>query len=163
MPAGDNAFWSDVADILRPPAVKLVQQAAQPMTSGAATAMTFGAGSEEYDYPGLHDVATNTTRITVTKAGRWEFKGTVQIANTTAVVSMSAHIAKNGAAQQPAFPRVRHSGAGSTVAAFASTTLEMAVGDYAELIGVQSSGVSLNTQASGGVNSTFEGRYVGAI
>lgn len=163
MAAGDKALWSDVADIVRPPAVKLVAQAVQALSSGVNTALTFGAGSEEYDYPGLHDVATNTSRITVTKAGRWEFKGTVQIANTTAVTSMSATIGKNGAMVQPAFGRIRHSGAGSTVAASVVTVIEMAVGDYAELYGVQSSGVSLNTQAGGGVNSTFEGRYVGAI
>ena len=44
MPAGDNAYWSDVANLVNKPLVRLVQQAADTFTTAVTRSLSFGAG-----------------------------------------------------------------------------------------------------------------------
>jgi cytoskeletal protein RodZ len=162
MAAGDRIFWSDVADIIRPPGVRLVQQAAQSIASAVNTALTWGAGSEERDTHNLHDTTTNPSRVTVAKTGRYQVFLTANMAAVTTISVIAATIAKNGVVQQP-LPRTKPNTATSTtLSAFAEAELDMTAGDYVEGMVSQTSGGAVNTQASGGVNSTFEVRYVGS-
>lgn len=164
MAAGDIIFWSDIADAIRPPVVRLVQQAAQSMANATNTAITFGAGSEEIETHPWHDTAANTSRITPTKAGRYRVKGTVSVAANTTVSLLAAFIAKNGVAVQP-FSRSKPAVvSASTVSHDVSAIVELnGTTDYVEVYGNQTSGGALNTQASGGVNGTLELEYIGLI
>lgn len=163
MAAGDKALWSDVQDIIRPPAVRLVQQASQSLASAVNTALTWAAGSEEYDTHNLHDVSTNNTRVTIAKTGRYQAYFCGNMASTTTVSVLTATIAKNGAVVQP-LPRTKPNTATSTtLSAQVLATIECTAGDYLEAMLSQTSGGAVSTQAGGGVNSTFEVRYVGAI
>jgi hypothetical protein len=161
MAAGDIIFWSDVADAIRPPITRLVQQAVQSAANATNAAITFGAGSEEIDTHGFHDTAVNPTRITPTKAGRYRAAGTVNMAATGAVTILAAFIGKNGASVQP-FVRMKPNATASTPASSATAIVEMnGTTDYVELFVNQTSGGALNTQASGGVNSVLELEYLG--
>lgn len=161
MAAGDIIFWSDVADAIRPPITRLVQQAVQSCANATNAAITFGAGSEEIDTHSFHDTAVNTTRITPTKPGRYRAVGTVNMASSGAVTILAAFIGKNGASVQP-FHRAKPNATASTPASSASAIVEMnGTTDYVELFVNQTSGGALNTQASGGVNSVLELEYLG--
>jgi hypothetical protein len=161
MAAGDVILWSDVADAIRPPITRLVQQAVQSLANATNAAITFGAGSEEIDTHSFHDTAVNTSRITPTKPGRYRAVGTVNVASSGAVTILTAFIGKNGLAVQP-FARSKPGTAATTTAAAVSAIVEMnGTTDYVELWGNQTSGGALNTQASGGVNSVLELEYLG--
>lgn len=163
MPAGDRMFWSDVADSIRPPIVRLVQQALQAMANATNVALTFTAGSEEIDTHNYHDTTTNPSRITPAKAGRYRVYGCVQVASTGALTILTAYIGKNGVAVQP-FKRSKPGAAATTCAQDVQAIVELnGSSDYVELYGNQTSGASLNTQASGGVNSTLELEYLGPL
>lgn len=161
MAAGDVIFWSDVADAIRPPVVRLTQQAAQSLANATSAPITFGAGSEEIDTHGWHDTTTNPARITPTKAGRYRVQGTVNVASSSAVTILYATIGKNGATLQP-LPRQKPAATVTTTSAQVSAIVELnGTTDYIELYGNQTSGGALNTQASGGVNSVLELEYIG--
>jgi hypothetical protein len=161
MAAGDIIFWSDVADAIRPPVTRLVQQAVQSCANATNVQITFGAGSEEIDTHGFHDTAVNTNRITPTKAGRYRVVGTVNMASSAAVTILAAFIGKNGLSVQP-YVRAKPAATATTNAASASAIVELnGTTDYVELWVNQTSGGALNTQASGGVNSALELEYLG--
>lgn len=162
MAAGDIIFWSDVADAIRPPVTRLVQQAAQSLANGANAAITFGAGSEEIDTHSFHDTSTNTTRITPTKAGRYRVRVTVAVAANSTVSLLTAFVGKNGASVQP-FSRSKPAVvSASTISHDAEAIVELnGTTDYVEGYANQTSGGALNTQASGGVNSVLELEYIG--
>lgn len=162
MAAGDIIYWSDVADAIRPPVTRLVQQASQSCANAANTAVTFGAGSEEIDTHGFHDTSVNTARITPTKAGRYRVKGTVNMAAQNTVSLLTAFIGKNGASVQPFSRSKPGTVSTSTVAHDAEAIVELnGTTDYVELYVNQTSGGALSTQASGGVNSVLELEYIG--
>jgi|ERR1700754_10862 len=162
MAAGDIIFWSDVADAIRPPVVRLTQQAAQSLANAANGAITFGAGSEDIDTHGFHDTTTNTSRITPTKAGRYRVKGTVALSAQNTVSLFAVFIGKNGTSVQP-FSRSKPGVVStSTLSHDAEAIVELnGTTDYVEVYANQTSGGALNTQASGGVNSTLELEYIG--
>lgn len=160
MAAGDKAFWSDLANAINPPTVRLIQQAAQSMGNSAAVAITFGAGSEDIDTHGFHDTVTNNTRITPTVAGRYELIGTVLVASGT-LSQLAAVFRKNGGNIAPLMvvrpdPAAASSGIQVTATATANGST-----DFFELIGIQTSGGALNTNLAGAQVCTFECRYTG--
>lgn len=136
MPAGDNAFWSDVARALDPPMGRLLQTTVQSgIASAAATAATFGAGSEDLDTHGFHDTAVNTSRVTPNVAGWYRVNGGVALAGATDYTSIEVRVRKNGATNLA--PATKYSsGAGSlTQVAVASALVSCnGSGDYFELV-----------------------------
>jgi hypothetical protein len=156
MAAGDKAFWSDLANAVNPPIVKLVQQATQLIS--AAVALTFGAGSEEIDTHNFHDPATNPSRITPTVPGTYRVTATLNMQAGT-YSSLLMVFRKNGANTTP-LVTYRPDPASATAAA-QLTTLLTANGttDYFEII-VQTTPAGTTSIASGGVQaSTFECEY----
>lgn len=101
MAAGDIALWTDIANLVNRPFVRLVQQAAQSIPSNASTALTFGAGSEIYDSHNMHDTVTNNTRITPTVPGWYRLTVTYWSAGATTMTAMYAAVAKNGVQVDP--------------------------------------------------------------
>ena len=161
MAAGDITYWSDVANAIRPPLVRLVATAVQALADNTAVALTFAA--EEIDTHGFHSTVTNTSRVTPTVAGYYEVTGTVFFeAQTTPVVS-SAWIRKNGTDNKPAAGRdvpgaqafSLHTGA--TLISMNGTT------DYVELMAQQDSAGADNTNQSIQFSSVLEVKYVSAL
>ncbi len=160
MGAGDKARWEDLADLLDPPTVRLVGQAAQSLANGTNTALTYGAGSEEIDSHNLHDTTTNPSRILLGKAGVWDVYISTNLASNTTVSNMSHNIVKNGASYQP-FVRNQPVAATSTTKGMTTThaLVESDGDDYVEHFATQTSGGAINTQNTGGVNCVFEAMW----
>ncbi|GAA0494702.1 hypothetical protein Ade02nite_19870 [Paractinoplanes deccanensis] len=147
------------------PLVRLQQMAAQSLASNTATAITFGASSEEIDTHGFHDTASNTSRITPTLAGYYRFTGTVWYAADTDVISYFAMLAKNGSIFAPRNEIVLPSTATSSLPRSANVTAIQAANgtsDYFELLGqqLQAAAGSLNTNIGGSLSSLFECEYL---
>lgn len=166
MPAGDNAFWSDVQYAVNPPTVRLVQQAAQTLNNGANAEITFGAGSEEEDTHGFHDTSTNNQRVTPTIPGRYRCRGHVHVAagggNLTQVV---AGLAKNGSRVAPqAVVRPDPTGAAASAASEALIRCNGTT-DYITVVAQQqnSAAGTRDTSVSAPFQSTLEVVYEGPL
>jgi hypothetical protein len=164
MPAGDKAFWSDVANLVNKPMCRLTQQAAgvQSLASNVQVAITFGAGSEDYDSLNFHDTVTNNSRVTPNVAGWYRATGMLWLAGATTTTSFWAAIAKNGTLIQ--LNRIRPDAAVGTAPSAQVTTLAQMNGstDYLEMIGLQvDSGAAARSTVTGvGTNCTLEVEYV---
>lgn len=162
MAAGDLAIWADVADAVRPPMTKLVQQALQALANATNVAITFAAGSEEIDTHNWHDVVTNNTRVTVTKTGRYRIDATVAVAASATVTGLTVAIWINGSSIQPVI-RWKPNATSTATSAYTSALVELTAGQYVECVANQASGGALNTQASGGINSVLQVQYLGPL
>ncbi len=153
---GDIIYARDV----NRPVTRLVQQAAQSLANSTDTALTFGAGSEDFDLGGWHSETTNNTRITPTIPGYYQVVGTVFLAASSAVTSCIATIAKNGTVQAP---RSRMKPGANNLSGTSTVTVTLYLNgttDYVELIGQQTSGGALNTNVGGSFASVFEVQLV---
>jgi hypothetical protein len=138
MAAGDKSFWSDVANAISPPQGRLVQQAAGVQTgivSGTATAVTFGAGSEDLDTNNFHDTATNNSRVTPTVAGWYRVHGAIALAGATDYTILEAFIRKNGSTGLPPAYRSTGASASAQTLVFGTSALVQCNGstDYFEI------------------------------
>lgn len=162
--AGGNIQASDITALQAfttgKPICRLIQQAAQSFTSGATTALTFGAGSEEVDTHGFHDTASNTARITPTVAGWYTFRGTyVTSAIPATIQNRSVQFRKNGATLIA--PAGRDNASIASVTASLSTAafvLMNGSSDYMELTASQanSGAAAVNTSIATQLTSVFE-------
>jgi hypothetical protein len=100
--AGDPILASTINDLIRygpaKPMCELQQQAAQTLTSGTSTILTFGTGSEIYDDLNWHDVTTNPSRVTPTIAGRYKVTVRPAIQFNQITTAINAFTSKNGTA-----------------------------------------------------------------
>jgi hypothetical protein len=159
MAAGDKAYWSDVANAINPPLVRLVQQAGQSIPDATQTALTFGAGSEDIDTHGFHDTVTNNTRITPNVAGYYEFRGVYYTGAPTTPVSIDASFRKNGSTSIPSGERV-NSGAIATGVMATCTQPMNGSTDYMEFMAFQDSSGAVNTNVSARFTSYVECEYI---
>lgn len=144
-----------VADLTNPYALprRITQVRATAATTYANSTWTAVAfATNDIDDDGMHSTVTNTTRLTATRAGRYELAGGV--GHTTAstagrrgarwVVNGSATALPAGAVLEPAI-----NPATSGLAQAARTVVvALAVGDYVELQAFQDSGGSQSTNAA---------------
>jgi len=117
-------------------------------TSGTPQVVTFD--TEVWDFGGLHSTSVNTGRITVPSdaGGTYDIGGHVQFAaNATGYRELQLRV--NGTTTI-ATNRVMNLGAGDATRVTIHTSYLLAVGDYVELLVVQSSGGALNY--SGGLS-----------
>jgi len=90
----------------RPPVVRLAQKAAQSIPNATATAITYGASSEELKLNGSttwHNVAVNNTRITPTISGIYEVRVTTSMDTAAGgnYTQVAAAVGKNGTRISP--------------------------------------------------------------
>ncbi len=137
--------------------VRLIQQSGQSLASGAATAITFGAASEDVDTAGWHDESTNNTRITPTVAGYYTFTGLVVFPANTDYTSHQATFRKNGSTTLPSAVRYGPNATSSFrgIELTLDGLLMNGSTDYLELMGSQDNGAaaSRTTPSSGGSTS----------
>jgi hypothetical protein len=158
---GDPVYAADINQILGKPMVKLIAQASQNLADNTAVALTFGAGSEEFDTHGFHDETTNPTRITPSVAGYYRLRGAVYLPSRADYVTTYLAIYKNGAAGAPiSRPGVSTS---SGVRSAEGEALFTANGttDYFEAVAFQdnTANATAATNASGGFSCYFEAEW----
>jgi hypothetical protein len=137
------------------PLVRLVAQSAQSLADNVATAITFGASSEDIDTHGFHDTTTNPSRITPNVAGYYRaVAAAVFEAQTTAVVSQT-YVRKNGSTNMAAAGRTAP---GTQAFSLMASVIVSCNGttDYVEMVMQQDSAGADNTNASVFLSSTFE-------
>jgi hypothetical protein len=131
--------------------------AAQSIPNNTLTVIALAG--ETIDSDGLHDTATNNSRVVLNKIGRWLVTAQVSwAANTTG--SRRAVILRNG---------VEHTasqiGTGPSVVTTTATSVvdATAVTDYVEAAGLQDSGAGLNTFAANPAWTFLSVVYLGGV
>lgn len=142
-----------MAATVEKPLCRLIQQSAQSITDATDTAITFGSGSEDIDTHGFHDTASNTSRITPTKAGYYTVRAIFWAPANTDYATVSIAIRKNGSTTLPAVIR-EGPNATSAARSVEVTVLSSANGttDYWEAMGQQdnTANASRSTPSNGG-------------
>jgi len=138
----------------------LTKSANQSLSNNTSTAITFDG--EKFDTDSFHDNSTNTSRITIPsgKGGYYLVTGTLKFTSSTTGVRR-ADLNKNGTLIQLYFIQFPNTGSDFTGSSFASIE-NLAVGDYIELFGLQSSGGALNVVGGGDEATRIQVQYLGA-
>lgn len=138
-------------------AVKATASGSQSINDSSATALNW-SGTDEYDTDGMHDPASNSSRITCTIAGKYRISATIHFAaNTTGIRQMWFN---NGTGiywsylNQQATQAEEHGMHNSIV-------LDMAVGDYVQVIVQQKSGGALNVNSNASFLAYFAAECIG--
>lgn len=158
---GDVIYAADINAILnattQKPIGRAVQSVAQALADATFVAITFT--TEEYDTGNFHDNSTNTSRVTPTLAGYYQFVGTVSFEGTSTPVAVDVHIRKNGSSSVPG--TTRNLGATTILGQQVTATVAMnGTTDYVELMGRQDSAGADNTQVNLPITSVLEWEYV---
>lgn len=155
------ALLQDLADsTVNKPVVRLIATATQNLANNTSVAIAFGAGSTITDTHAYHSEVTNNTRVTPLKAGYYRATGAVAVSQSTAAPTLQAVIKFNGTDQAGN----RRSGPNATTSPRSEdaegTFLCNGSTDYLELAGLQNSGGTIATTASGSTTSYFEVEFV---
>lgn len=151
-PAGSRLtgaiYGSDVTDavtfLANPPVFKAYQSAAQSIANNSITAL--GMDTEVVDSYSGHDTVTNNSRYTAVVAGWYLVIGSVAFAaNGTGNRLVEIRVNGAGAATNLAQTVILTPGAANGSALTAVSIIQLAVGDYVEAYGYQTSGGALNT------------------
>lgn len=157
-----NSIKAAVDFLQSPPQCSAYHSTLSSLTSGTTTVIPLQ--SEFYDVvqsgdSPMHDNSTNNSRIVARTAGKYEISGQLGFAsNATGVRSA---VIKINAAGNPASgtsvmsPQVAALSSATTVVAIPVKTVQLAVGDYIEMFGLQTSGGALNTAPGTGGDTTF--------
>lgn len=138
------ASWGDqVRDdlefLIDPPACSVFHSTVQSVAHGSWVPLL--ANSENYDNDGMHSTVSNTARITIATAGRYDVNGTISFAvNTTGNRAISVWL--NGTTQYVGM-LVPSAASNSTVVSV-SRTLVLNAGDYIEARAFQTCGAALD-------------------
>lgn len=138
--------WADaITFALKPPACRAYSNAVQSWGAGASYVVLFGAESFDNVQTGdteMHSTSTNTDRITIRTAGRYDLVGIAQY--VSASTSSSVAILKNGV-------QVAVIGNTATTAVQASLTItdsfQCAIGNYFQL--------QITTTAAGSISAAW--------
>lgn len=144
------------------PAAQARKTASQSLTSATATAIAWDA-ADSFDTEAIHDPATNNTRLTVRTAGKYRIYGALVFA-AGATGERAIAFRKGGITWLGGDQRAANSTAANQTVVSASTTADLAAGDYVEMWGEQVSGGALNTDASSvslGIPSHFGMERIG--
>ena len=138
----------------------LTKSANQSLSNNTSTAITFDG--EKFDTDSFHDNSTNTSRVTIPsgKGGYYLITGNLKFTSSTGGVRR-ADLKKNGTLIQLYFLQYPNTGSDWTGSSFASIE-NLAVGDYIELFGEQSSGGALNVVGGGDEATRIQVQYLGA-
>jgi hypothetical protein len=158
------ATWnSNVRDafnfLLSPPTCELRQTVAQSIANGGSGTV-LNLDTEDIDNDGMHSTVTNTSRVTAQTAGRYQFGGGVNfVANATN--RRICWWALNGTVVPGSEAGTFGSASGNTGPGARTKSIFLNVGDYAELVAFQDSGVALNTMVSTSAQPSVFARWVG--
>lgn len=169
MAAGDPVYASDIANISAGANLKnvtrLVQAVAQSgIANNTATPVTFT--TEDFDYGGAHNTSTNTSRITPTRAGIYQFDGSICFPGRTDWTLLYCYIRINGSSQLAPGGRISFAnGSSGTLTQCVACRAKYPMNgttDYAELIlhGSNAASGTFSTIVGGAQTSTFEAEFL---
>jgi hypothetical protein len=131
--------------------VRVTKSAAQSINSGSATALTWD--TETFDTDSLHDNVTNNNRLTASVTGKWMVTAAVSFAaNSTGYRQVK--INKNNTTDY-AIAVSLNLGASDTPGVTVSDIVDLAAGDYVQIIAAQNSGGALNVITAGTTASMY--------
>lgn len=140
-----------VYDAHRMPAARVYNNANISLTNSTNTALTFN--TERFDTDTIHDLVTNTGRLTCKTAGVYHIIGQVEFApNATGLRQLQIRV--NGTTTIDGVI-LNQMGAGTQVIAKVDTLYQLAVNDYVELMAFQSSGGALNVTSVANTSPEF--------
>jgi hypothetical protein len=129
--------------LIDPPACAVFNSTTQSLTNDTVTMLS--ANSEFFDNDAMHSTVTNNSRITIQTAGRYLLIATVEYSGAATTGYRSTGYAINGTAGPIGGQVVMAVSTASTVTRLtAIRTAVLAVGDYVETTGHQTSGGNLN-------------------
>lgn len=141
-----NATTKATADFLtNPPRFKGYATSAQALGTGT-TFVPISLDSEEYDTDAGHSTVTNTSRYVVQVAGTYDITAILAFAvngtgNRSVGITVNGLSPRGSVAQLPSLPT-------NSWCCGITCTTALAVGDYVEMIGWQTSGGNLNTSVT---------------
>lgn len=139
------------------PHAKCINSGSIAATTATLTAVTFS--TEEVDTDAIHSTSANTSRFTCQTAGRYRFNGAIHWENNATGYRL-AQVRLNGVGgtilDESYLPSVS---ANSEATVRVCGSYVLAVADYIELYGLQSSGGNLNILGSASFPSFFEMRW----
>jgi hypothetical protein len=132
----DNDEW-----LIDPPYCSVFASSAQSVNDSTTTALT--ANSENFDNDGMHSTVSNTSRITATHAGRYQFIASV---NYAAHATGTRQVAMRVDGSTIISPNVQVASAGGSFSTALTlvANIVLTVGQYVECVVVQRAGVALN-------------------
>lgn len=135
--------------LMEPPIAELRQTAAQSLTTSTWTSITFGVEDVDNDFAstGGHSTVTNTSRYTAVYAGWYFLGGGVAFASNATGIRATRWAINGSAVNGSQCTDSPITGNPHNVPGRGKFVF-LAVGDYVELQGFQSSGGALNTAVS---------------
>lgn len=130
------------------PEARVYHTANQSTASGVLLPLLFN--SERFDTDGIHDTATNTSRLTCRTAGKYLLFGAFEM-TPGGTGFRQIGVLLNGAA----FVVVQTMAPATNVRLAVSTVWDLAVNDYVELCATQDSGGPLNVTAASNYSPEF--------
>ncbi len=127
--------------------------AAQSMTSGIYTPVNLPA--EDFDTDNAHSTSTNTSRFTCVRAGSYELDGAVVWPSNAAGVR-AAQFNLNGTMILGSYNQITAATGPPMVVRPVSVFVNLASGDYVELVTVQTTGAAASTQSDSVLTSMMK-------
>ena len=140
-----------ILDVSQAPAVRVFHNASQSITNSTLTALAFN--SERFDQAGgvastQHDTVTNNSRLTAQYAGIYLMGGTIRW--SASPVNAELHLRINGTTTIAS-----HNVVADNRYETITSSYQLAVNDYVELLVLQISGGALNITATGNSSPEF--------
>lgn len=127
---------------------------------GDLTPTAIGFNQERFDADGLHDTATNNSRITVKQPGKYR-----AVANVRWELDPDGfcelYIRKNGSTLVAVARDIVRSGTVNNIQNIVAPEVQLAAGDYLEVIANHSAGNDLDIEVGGDYSPEFAVSYVG--
>lgn len=133
------------------PHARVFHNTTQTLTSGTLTTLAFN--SERWDSDGIHDTATNNSRLTCKTVGLYRLFGHVEFA-AVAGGYRTLNLVLNDATVI-ASARMESNGGSITTRLSVNTDYRLAVNDYVTLVAHQDSGASVDITASTQISPEF--------
>lgn len=147
----DLRFRATIGGNIVPPSARAYSTVNLATTSGVGLVLNLNA--ERWDYDQMHDLVTNTSRLTVRTPGNYLIHGQAQFASSAAGTLRTVEILANGAIlEQDRRPPL---GGGYGTQCSATTEAGLVAGDYVELRAFQDSGGALNVLAGPGGTAPY--------
>lgn len=159
-----NVAWQhgptalDLNRLWNPPSCRVYNNAAISTTSGTPQALTFN--TERFDTDAMHDIVTNTGRITINTPGQYHLYAAIDFA-ANATGYRQAYIRLNGTTPIAA-QAFATAGIANGTQLTPSTVYRCIVGDYFEVVVSQNSTTTLNVTLGSNYSPEFGAIWLGS-
>lgn len=156
-----NTIRDAINFLLNTPFAEVYQSTVTTLVTGTATVLGFDATL--IDTYGGHSNTTLNSRYTAQVAGWYELTGVVQF-NPNSTGYRLAYWRKNGAFPNPSTynTELAQVSPSATTVLLETLQLQLAVGDYVEMVATQTSGGNLNTFSGAGDSTRMSVRWIHA-